>query len=68
MARHKLYRWKVLLITEAGVGIFASDVWGADADDAIESARREHNADPVYAECVDQAWFSGETLSERVSV
>ena len=68
MARHKLYRWKVLLITEAGVGIFASDVWGEDADDAIEAARREHNADPVYAECIDQAWFSGETLSERVAV
>lgn len=67
MARHKLYRWKVLLITEKGVGLW-TEVWGEDADAATENAEHMSGLDVVMVECIDQAWFAGETLAERIAV
>lgn len=67
MARHKLYRWKTLLITEKGVGLW-TEVWGEDSDAAVENAELMSGLEVVMVECVDRAWFVGETLPERISV
>ena len=66
MARHKLYRWKVLLISEKGVGLW-TEVWGEDHDGAVENAEHMSGLEVVMVECVDQAWIEGETLAGRLS-
>lgn len=66
MARQLLYRWKVLLITEKGVGLW-TETWGEDADAATENAEHMSGLEAVMVECIDAAWFTGMTLGERIA-
>lgn len=63
MTRHTLHRWKTLLITENGVGLW-TEVVGEDEDAAIENAEHMSGLEVVMITRIPSKRL---TLSERIA-
>ena len=64
--RYPLYRWKVTLASENGVGLY-TEVLGEDADAAADNAQHMSGLEAIMVESIDPAWTEGHTLDGRLA-